>query len=90
MRGSRLPPSEKDLMPEGSGLRLTAKRLLHEQSEPAKKSCKLPLTEKVSDFVPADRDHLLDTLGIRMDPRNATVWANSLSESEGRGELLHF
>jgi DNA-binding beta-propeller fold protein YncE len=44
---------------------------------------------KVTDFVPAETHNLLPVLGIRMDPNDGTVWANSFSE-RGKTELLHF
>lgn len=80
---------EKDLMPEGLAYD-SQRNVFYMSSLNRRKIVQIAANGKVSDFVPADRDHLLDTLGIRMDPRDATVWANSLSESEGRGELLHF
>jgi DNA-binding beta-propeller fold protein YncE len=33
---------------------------------------------------------LLPVLGIRVDPDDGSVWANSWSEEKGRSELLHF
>jgi hypothetical protein len=43
-----------------------------------------------SDFVPAGRDNLLPILGVRVDGRDDTVWANSSSEDVSQSELLHF
>ncbi len=42
-----------------------------------------------SDFVPANRDHLLPVLGIRLDPRDASIWANT-EDDLGKAELVHY
>src|SRR5579885_1369820 len=44
---------------------------------------------EVSDFVPAGVHQLLPVLGIRVDPTDNSVWANSFAE-RGEAELLHF
>jgi len=80
---------EKDLVPEG--LAYDSKRdVFYMSSLNRRKIVKFSSEGRVSDFVPALRDSLLPILGIRMDPSDATVWANSWSEDSARSELLHF
>jgi sugar lactone lactonase YvrE len=79
---------EKDLIPEG--LAYDAKQnLFYLGSLNRKKIVKIDAQGRVSDFVPADRYGLLPVLGIRLDPADGTVWANTF-EDAGRTELLHF
>lgn len=79
---------EKDLIPEG--LAYDAKRnLFYLGSLNRKKIVKIDAEGRVSDFVPADRYGLLPVLGIRLDPADGTVWANTF-EDAGRTELVHF
>jgi SMP-30/Gluconolactonase/LRE-like region len=79
---------EKDLIPEG--LAYDEKRnVFYMSSLNRRKIVQIAADGKVTDFVPAERDNLLPVLGIRMDPNDATVWANSFSE-RGKTELLHF
>lgn len=80
--------SEKDLIPEG--LAYDAKQnLFYLSSLNRRKIVKIAANGDVSDFVPANRDSLLPVLGIRLDPNDGSVWANSF-EDNGRTELLHF
>jgi DNA-binding beta-propeller fold protein YncE len=51
---------------------------------------KITTEGRFSDFAPAGRDNLLPVLGLRLDPGNGTLWANSWEEDTGRTELLHF
>src|SRR6267378_2093003 len=79
---------EKDLIPEG--LSYDAKQnLFYLGSLNRKKIVKIDAEGRVSDFVPADRYRLLPVLGIRLDPADGTVWANTF-EDAGRTELVHF
>jgi sugar lactone lactonase YvrE len=79
---------EKDLIPEG--LAYDAKQnLFYLGSLNRKKIVKIDAQGRVSDFVPADRYGLLPVLGIRLDPADGTVWANTF-EDAGRTELVHF
>src|SRR6266849_3002435 len=79
---------EKDLIPEG--LAYDAKQnLFYLGSLNRKKIVKIDAEGRVSDFVPADRYGLLPVLGIRLDPADGTVWANTF-EDAGRTELVHF
>lgn len=83
---------EKDLVPEG--LAYDAKQnVFYLSSLNRRKIVKIVPDGKqgqVSDFVPADRLHLLPVLGIRLDPTDGSVWANSFRDLEGDTELLHF
>ena len=79
---------EKDLVPEG--LAYDAKQnLFYLSSLNRRKIVKIDAESRVSDFVPGDRYGLLPVLGIRMDPTDGTVWANTF-EDAGRTELVHF
>jgi len=79
---------EKDLIPEGLAYD-PKQNLLYLSSLNRKKIVKIDAEGHVSDFVPGDRYGFLPILGIRMDPTDGTVWADSF-EDEGRTELLHF
>jgi sugar lactone lactonase YvrE len=54
-----------------------------------KKIVKIDSEGRVADFVPGDRYGLLPVLGVRLDPADGTVWANTF-EDAGRTELVHF
>jgi hypothetical protein len=79
---------EKDLIPEGLAYD-EKKNLYYLSSLNRKKIVKIDSEGRVTDFVPADRYGLLPVLGIRLDPTDGTVWADSF-EDAGRTELLHF
>ena len=80
---------EKDLIPEGLAYD-PLRKLLYLSSLNKRKIVKIKMTGEMSDFVPADRDHLLPVLGIRFDSSDGTIWAASWSESSNTSELLHF
>jgi len=80
---------EKDLVPEGLAYD-TRQNVFYLSSLNRRKIVKITAEGRVSDFVPAGRDQLLPVLGIRPDPADGTVWANSWSEDAARSELLHF
>jgi DNA-binding beta-propeller fold protein YncE len=80
---------ERDLVPEGLAYD-PGQNLYYLSSLNRRKIVKISAEGRVSDFVPAGRDNLLPVLGIRLDPRDGTVWANSWAEAPGRSELLHF
>ena len=80
---------EKDLVPEGLAYN-EKQNVFYLSSQNRRKIVKIEQGGKVSDFVPADRFNLLPVLGIRMDPTDATAWANSFSDLGGDTELLHF
>jgi sugar lactone lactonase YvrE len=81
---------EKDLVPEGLAYD-PAEDAFYLSSLHRKKIVRISreAPNQISDFVPADRDHLLPVLGIRMDPTDATVWSASWLDN-GPTELLHF
>jgi hypothetical protein len=79
---------EKDLIPEGLAYDATGNFFLL-SSLYRRKIVKIPYEGKPEDFVPPDRDHLLPVLGIRLDPADGSVWANSFLDT-GKTELLHF
>ena len=80
---------EKDLVPEGLAYD-EKQNVFYLGSLNRRKIVKIAATDgKITDFVAADRYNLLPVLGIRMDPADATVWANSFTE-RGKTELLHF
>jgi DNA-binding beta-propeller fold protein YncE len=80
---------ERDLVPEG--LAYDARQNVYYLSSiNRRKIVKITPEGRVSDFVPAGRDGLLPVLGIRVDPGDNTIWANSWSEDAGRAELLRF
>jgi hypothetical protein len=80
---------EKDLIPEGLAYD-AQQNVFYLSSLHRRKIVRIASDGKWSDFVPSDRDHLLPVLGVRADPNDGTVWANSWDESGDRSELLHF
>jgi hypothetical protein len=80
---------EKDLIPEG--LAYDARRnVFYVSSLHRRKILRLASDGTWSDFIPPKGEHLLPVLGIRVDPNDGTVWANSWDENGDRSELLHF
>ena len=79
---------EKDLIPEGLAYD-EKQNFYYLGSLNRKKIVKIDPEGRVSDFVPGDRYGLLPALGIRLDPVDGTVWADTFEEA-GRTELLHF
>ena len=82
--------NEKDLIPEGLAYD-PAEDLFYLGSMHLRKILRIPrqTPAKSSDFVPGNRYSILPVLGIRIDPRDNTVWAASWIEN-GTTELLHF
>lgn len=83
---------ERDLIPEG--LEYDARRnVFYMSSLNRRKIVKINAEDgKFSDFIHTDSLQgrpLLPVLGIRMDARDGSVWANSFAE-RGQAELLHF
>ena len=83
---------EKDLVPEG--LEYDSRQsVFYMSSLNRRKIVKIVAgSGAFSDFVQADSLHgkpLLPVLGIRMDPRNGSVWANGATD-RGESELMHF
>src|SRR5579871_5770583 len=79
---------EKNLIPEGLAWDPNRK-VFYLSSLAKKKIVQITPDSHVTDFVPADRDHLLPVLGIRLDPRDSTIWANT-EDDLGKAELVHF
>jgi hypothetical protein len=80
---------ERDLVPEGF-VYDRRQDVYYLSSLNRRKIVRITPEGRVSDFVPAGRYNLLPVLGIRLDPADGTVWANSWSEASDRSELLHF
>ena len=79
---------ERNLIPEGLAWDPN-RNVFYLSSLAQKKIVQITPESRVSDFVPANRDHLLSVLGIRLDPRDGSVWANTFEDS-GKTELVHF
>jgi hypothetical protein len=80
--------TEKDLIPEGLAYD-SKQNLFYMSSLYRRKIVKISADGKASDFVPSNRYGLLPVVGIRVDPNDDSVWANSF-EDGGKTELLHF
>jgi hypothetical protein len=80
---------EKDLVPEGLAYD-SARNVFYLSSLNRRKIVQIDPESRTSDFVSADQYRLLQVLGIRLDPTDGSVWANSFEEDDGRAELLHF
>jgi hypothetical protein len=79
---------EKNLIPEGLAWD-PHRKVFYLSSLAQKKIVQLTPDSHASDFVPANRDKLLPVLGIRLDPRDSTIWANT-EDDLGKAELVHF
>lgn len=80
--------TEKDLVPEG--IAYDAERnVFYLSSLNRRKIVKIGRDGVATDFVPADQFGLLPVLGIRLNPSDNTVWADSFTDG-GQTELLHF
>jgi hypothetical protein len=80
---------EKDLIPEGLAYD-SPRDVFYLSSLLRRKIVRISADGKFSDFVAPGREHLLPILGIRVDPNDGTVWADSWDENSDRSELLHF
>lgn len=80
---------EKDLVPEGLAYD-SARDVFYLSSLNRRKIVQITTESRTTDFVPSDAYHLLPVLGIRLDPPDGSVWANSFDENRGTSELLHF
>jgi hypothetical protein len=79
---------EKNLIPEGLAWDPNRK-VFYLSSIAQRKIVQVTPDSHASDFVPANRDHLLPVLGIRFDPRDSTIWADT-AEDRGSAALVHF
>ena len=84
-----LVTEEKNLIPEGLAWD-PSRKVFYLSSLAQKKIVQITPDSRVSDFVPANRDHLLPVLGIRLDPRDSSIWANTMEDGIGKAELVHF
>jgi hypothetical protein len=80
---------EKDLIPEGLAYD-SRRNVFYLSSLLRRKIVQISSEGKFADFVVPGRDRLLPILGVRYDPGDGTVWANSWDETNDRSELLHF
>src|SRR5262249_5599762 len=83
-----LVTEEKNLIPEGLAWDPNRK-VFYLSSLAQKKIVQITPESHASDFVPAGRDHLLPVLGIRLDPRDNSIWANT-EDDLGKAELVHY
>jgi hypothetical protein len=79
---------EKNLIPEGLAWDPN-RNVFYLSSLAQRKIVQITPDSHATDFVPSNRDHLFPVLGIRIDPRDSTVWANT-AEDRGNAALVHF
>ena len=79
---------EKDLVPEGLAYD-ERRNVFYLGSLNRRKIVEIGRDGNISDFVPEGRFGLLPVRGIRLNPSDDTVWADSLTDN-GQTELLHF
>lgn len=84
-----LVTEEKNLIPEGLAWD-PVHEVFYLGSIHLRKILQITPENRASEFVPAGRDKLLPIIGIRLDPTDNSVWANSFQENPGITELLHF
>ena len=84
-----LVTEEKNLIPEGLAWDANRK-VFYLSSLAQRKIVQITPDSHASDFVPAGRDLLLPVLGIRLDPRDNSIWADTMEEASGKAELVHF
>jgi len=85
-----LVTEDKDLVPEG--LAWDPKReVFYLGSLHRRKIVQINLESRVSDFLQSQQEPFLPILGIRLDPSDGTIWANTWEEkpSASRSEILH-
>ena len=85
-----LVTEDKDLIPEG--LAWDGNReVFYLGSLHQKKIVQIDLQSRASDFLRPEPERFLPILGIRMDPRDGTLWADTWEEKTGasQSEILH-
>jgi sugar lactone lactonase YvrE len=80
--------AESDLIPEGLAWDARSKKL-YLGSVNKRKIVEIGPGGAVRDFIAAGQDGIGSVIGIRVDPRTNTLWANSLSNTEGSG-VFHY
>jgi hypothetical protein len=80
---------QNDLIPEGIAVD-SKNHFLYMGSLSRRKIIKISQAGAASDFVPSGRYELQSICGIKVDPRNEDVWANTCPDSGKGAELLHF
>ena len=85
-----LATEDKDLIPEGLAWDPN-REVFYLGSLHRKKIVQIDLQSRVSDFLQPQQERFLPILGIRMDPNDGTVWANTWEEKPGasRSQILH-
>jgi hypothetical protein len=79
---------EKDLIPEGLAFD-EQRSVFYLSSMNHRKIVQIARDGEPTDFVREGRFSLLPVLGIRVNPSDNTIWANSFADA-GKTELLHF
>jgi hypothetical protein len=78
----------RDLVPEGLAWD-ERRQVFYLSSLNLRRIVQITPESRSSDFAPSNGSHFFPILGIRVDPKDDTVWAASFEES-GKAELLHF
>jgi hypothetical protein len=80
--------AESDLIPEGLAWDARSQKL-YLGSINKRKIVEIAPGGAVRDFIAAGQDGIGSVIGVRVDPRTNTLWANSLSSTEGSG-VFHY
>ena len=80
--------AESDLIPEGLAWDARSKKL-YLGSVNKRKIVEIGPGGAVRDFIAAGQDGIGGVMGMKVDPRTNTLWANSLSNTEGSG-VFHY
>jgi hypothetical protein len=80
--------AESDLIPEGLAWDARSKKL-YLGSINKRKIVEIGPYGAVRDFIAAGQDGIGSVIGMKVDPRTNTLWANSLSNTEGSG-VFHY
>jgi hypothetical protein len=85
-----LVTEDKDLIPEGLAWDVN-RQVFYLGSLHRKKIVKIDAESHVSEFLQSQQEPVFPVLGIRLDPNDGTVWANTWEEKPGasRSQLLH-
>ena len=80
--------AESDLIPEGLAWDARSQKL-YLGSINKRKIVEIAPGGAVRDFIAAGQDGIGSVIGMKVDPRTNTLWANSLSSTEGSG-VFHY